>query len=260
MTATADQPVTFSASAIAFAAQFVGTTSASKSIVLYNKQNVPLNISGITVAGTNPSDFAITSLCPTVPASVPAISNCTISVTFTPKASGGRVATLTVADDALGSPQTVELEGSGNAPVLLSAPGGLTTYSAPVGSTSAYRTITMTNKGGTALTNIGFQISGDFEQTSTTCGATPPYTLAAGAACNVTVSFAPTIGGKRDGQIQFVDSAYTSPRSSISKARDPARSRFLPQDSRSARNWSTPSAPPRASRSPTTSLNPRPLR
>ena len=209
ITANAVQPVVFSQVALGFGAQLVGV-SAVKTVTLFNEQSVPLNISGITITGADPNDFSFTSACPTVPLSLAASSHCTISITFTPQASGGRVATLSVFDDALGSPQTMALSGSGNAPVLVS-PGSITNFSAPVGTTSAYKTITITNEESTTLSITNFQLSGDYVQTSTTCGSAPPYSLAPSAACNVTVSFDPTIGGTRPGQLQIYDSALTSP-------------------------------------------------
>jgi hypothetical protein len=39
--------------------------------------------------------------------------SCTISVTFTPSATGARSASVSVADTAPGSPQTVPLSGTG---------------------------------------------------------------------------------------------------------------------------------------------------
>ncbi len=211
LSATAVMPVKVSPTSLSFAAQYEGTTSAAKFITLTNSQSVPLTISSATITGINSSDFGVTTSCPVSPATLPAGSICKLSVTFTPTASGTRTATLSIADDAVGSPlQTVALTGPGNAPVTLS-PTSITNFSAPVGTTSAYKTITVKNNNKTALNISKFQFSGDFVQTSTSCGNGPLYTLAAGASCNVTVSFAPTIGGTRDGQLQVKDDSLTSP-------------------------------------------------
>ncbi len=211
MSATAVNPVVISPTTMTFAAQFVGVTSAAQTVTVQNRQSVPLTISSINIAGANPGDYNIASnLCPTAPVTLAALTNCTLTITFDPSASGTRKATLSVTDDALGSPQSIPLSGSGNAPVLVS-PTSITNYAANVGSISSYQTITITNKAATPLTITSFQLSGDFQQTSTTCGSAPPYTLAPSAACNVTVSFAPTIGGTRTGQLQIYDGALTSP-------------------------------------------------
>jgi hypothetical protein len=194
---------------LTFAAQLVGTTSGGQTVTVTNEQNIPLNISGVSIAGTNSGDFGVINSCPTVPSSVPASSKCTLSVTFTPTASGARTAALSIIDGASNSPQTLTLTGSGSAPVTIT-PVSITSFSAPVGTTSAFKTVTIKNSATTPLTLDTFQFSGDFEQTATTCG-TLPAALAAGASCNISVSFDPTIGGVRDGQLQVYDSALSSP-------------------------------------------------
>jgi hypothetical protein len=211
LSATAVAPVVLAPTSLTYASQFVGVTSAAQTVTVENKQNVPLTIASASITGTNPGDFSIASnLCPTTPSTLPATTNCTLTITFTPSASGTRKATLTLADDALGSPQTIALTGTGNAPVLVS-PASITNFTAAVGVISNFSTITITNRNTTPLSIASFQFSGDFQQTSTTCGTAPPYTLAPSASCNVTVSFAPTIGGTRTGQLQVYDNALTSP-------------------------------------------------
>jgi hypothetical protein len=211
MTASASQPIALSQNSVYFTKQFVGFTSPATTIELKNLQSVPLSISGITLDGANPGDFAISSnLCPVAPATLAANSNCTFNVTFTPVASGGRNATVSIADNALGSPQIITLYGPGNAPITLSTQA-ITNFTANVGAISNYQTVTITNQTTTPFTINAFQFTGNFEETSSTCGASLPYVLAGGASCNLTISFAPTIGGTRSGQLQIIDTAATSP-------------------------------------------------
>ena len=96
--------------ALNFGSQKVGTTSARKVITLTNKGSVTLNISGITVVGSDPNDFAQLNNCGT---SVAAGASCSITVTFTPTATGTRSADVSVSDDGGGSPQQVPLTGTG---------------------------------------------------------------------------------------------------------------------------------------------------
>ncbi|MGA9977890.1 MAG: Ig-like domain-containing protein [Candidatus Sulfotelmatobacter sp.] len=209
---TGSAPVVLSPASLSFAAQTEGTTSAPRSVTVTNKQSVALTISGVSITGTNSGDFGVTG-CPIAPASVPATSSCTLSVTFTPTGSGTRKATLSVADGASGSPQTINLRGSGIAPVTIS-PTSITTFSAPVGTTSAYKTITITNADTTVpLLISSLQFNGDFIQSATTCPIAPAALGGAGsvASCTVSVEFDPTIGGTRDGQLQVYDNAGTSP-------------------------------------------------
>jgi hypothetical protein len=209
VTASAVQPVVLSPTSLTFAAQYQGTTSTAQTVTLTNEQTVPLHISGASITGTNSSDFAVSSSCPTAPTPLAANTGCSLALTFTPIGSGTRTATLNIADDAVGSPQTVALTGSGNAPVTI-VPVSITNYTAPVGTTSAYQTITITNSSTAPLHLSNFQLNGEFVQTSTTC-AMSPAALAVGANCNLTVSFNPTIGGVRGGQLQIYDDANTSP-------------------------------------------------
>ena len=188
---------------LTFSAQSVGTTSTGKTILLTNEQTTPLPISSITVTGANSSDFTVTTSCPTAPAALPAGASCPVQVTFTPGGSGARTASLNVND-----PIVIPLSGAGSAPVTVLP--GLLTFTAPVGSTSAYQTVTITNASANPVTFNVLQLSGDFIQTSSNCGAVP-FVLAAGANCKVTLSFNPSIGGVRDGQLQVYDTAPTSP-------------------------------------------------
>ena len=101
---------TLSPTSLTFATQTVGATSAAKNVTLTNNLPTTLTISGVSFAGADPGDFAETNTCD---GSVPAKSKCTISVTFTPKATGTRTATLTVSDSANNGPQTVSVTGKG---------------------------------------------------------------------------------------------------------------------------------------------------
>jgi hypothetical protein len=102
---------------LAFGNQTINTTSAAQTVTLTNTGNAALSIAGITVTGTNASDFTQTNTCGS---SVAASANCTIAVMFTPSGTGTRVASLSIADNASGSPQTVPLSGAGTHDVILS--------------------------------------------------------------------------------------------------------------------------------------------
>ena len=88
---------------------YSGTTSAAQTVTLSNTGNAPLTITSISLGGTNASSFTQTNTCST---SVAAGSNCTISVKFSPAATGSFSATLSVIDNAAGSPHTSALSGT----------------------------------------------------------------------------------------------------------------------------------------------------
>ena len=96
-----------SPTSLTFGGQTVGTTSAAQTVTLSNTGGAALTISSIAASG----DFAESNSCGS---SLAAGGNCTISVTFTPTASGTRTGSLSVTDNASGSPQTVSLTGTGS--------------------------------------------------------------------------------------------------------------------------------------------------
>jgi phosphatidylethanolamine-binding protein (PEBP) family uncharacterized protein len=103
--------VKFTPAGLNFGNQAVGTTSLRKIITLSNKGSVALNVSGITITGTNATDFAQVNNCGT---SVAAGASCSIAVTFTPTATGARSAAVTVSDNGGGGSQQVQLTGTGS--------------------------------------------------------------------------------------------------------------------------------------------------
>jgi len=105
--------VSLSPTSLTFSQQNVGSTSAAQTVTLSNTGNASLSISSIAIGGTNSGDFAQTKNCGS---SVGVGANCTISVTFAPSATGSRSASLTITDNASGSPQTVSLTGTGGVP------------------------------------------------------------------------------------------------------------------------------------------------
>jgi hypothetical protein len=93
-----------------FGTQPVGTKSLPQRITLTNKGSVPVSISGISITGTDPGDFAETNTCGK---SVAAGGSCFIKVTFKPLVKGKRTADVSISDNGGGSPQKVSLTGTG---------------------------------------------------------------------------------------------------------------------------------------------------
>jgi Tol biopolymer transport system component len=104
-------PVSVSPTSLVFAAQSVGTTSASKAVSIKNNLPTALVLLGITTGGQNPSDFQQTAT--TCGTSLAAGATCTVSISFTAGAKGSRAATLSITDSAITSPQVVNLSGTG---------------------------------------------------------------------------------------------------------------------------------------------------
>jgi hypothetical protein len=99
-------------SSLTFAARNQGTTSIPQQVTLTNVGNAVLTVSGISLVGVNAGDYSIQSN--TCGSSLLANASCTVSISFSPTASGARRATLQVVSDAASSPDGVSLSGTGN--------------------------------------------------------------------------------------------------------------------------------------------------
>jgi len=93
-----------------------GATSAAQAATLSNTGNAPLTGIAASIAGTNPGDFALSTGTNACGTTLAAGASCSIDVTFTPAAIASYSATLSVADNAAGAPQTTALSGTGTAP------------------------------------------------------------------------------------------------------------------------------------------------
>jgi len=103
--------VSLSPSSIAFPAQTVGTKSSPVPVTLTNTSSTTtLSITAIAITGTDRADFTKTFTCGT---SLPPSQSCTINVTFAPQVTGALSASLSVADNGGGSPQSIPLTGTG---------------------------------------------------------------------------------------------------------------------------------------------------
>lgn len=106
--------VTFSPAAVAFGSLGVGTTSGPQTVTVTNSGNANLTFSAgaVTISGVNSADFSIVSdMCSGQ--SVAPNGTCAVGVTFKPSTAASESATVSFADNASGSPQTVSLTGNG---------------------------------------------------------------------------------------------------------------------------------------------------
>ncbi len=191
---------------LGFGTLAVGLTSVVKKVTLTNVGTTALTITSIAVTGADAGDFPETAT--TCGSSLAAAKGCTVSLTFKPSTTGARSASLTVTDNASGSPQQVPLSGIGTTAEL--SPTTLKFGSVNVGTTSAAQTVTLKNVGTTAITitsvTIAGTAAGDYAQTRT-CGSS----LAAGASCTISVTFMPTLAGTRSATLKVADSAAGTP-------------------------------------------------
>ncbi len=188
--------VTFSPQSLTFGDQQIGTTSAQQTITVTNIGEAPLAISSIAVTGANPSEYTLAQNC----GSSLAVNNtCTYTVTFSPAASWARVASITMIDNAQGSPHVVGLAGNGVSGGAASfSPSSLTFSSRLIYTTSAAQAVKLTNTGTAPLTLANISAGGDYTETNN-C----PASIAVGGSCTVNVTFTPTYSGARSGWLTF---------------------------------------------------------
>jgi hypothetical protein len=205
-TATAPATDSLGPLSLAFGAQVLNTASVGQDVTLTNAGDVPLTlISAIITSG----DFTAVNHCGN---SLNGHSSCTVTVAYVPKSVGAAVGVLTVSDQYRN--QTVALSGTGLAPagVSLSPFAGIAFPVTAVGVVSAPQGVVLTNNGGVPLAISGLTLTGGAFQVvagSNTCGST----LGPGAACGLSVAFAPTVSGPLTGSLSFADSAANSPQS-----------------------------------------------
>ncbi len=193
-----------SPTSINFGNQTVGMGSNQGVLVnLTNTGNIALTIAAIGITGADTADYSQHNLCPS---SLAAGFNCTITVTFVPTTTGTRTASLSVTDNAPGSPQKVSLTGVGVTPTVSLSPTSLTFPDQVVFTTSAAQTVTLTNTGLGILSISKVSVTGSFTQTNT-CGTT----VAAGGSCTFSVKFKPTKIGTLTGSVAITDNASGSP-------------------------------------------------
>jgi Abnormal spindle-like microcephaly-assoc'd, ASPM-SPD-2-Hydin len=102
-----------STTSLNFGDQVAGTTSGFQPVTLTNSGTAALSITSIVASG----NFAESNACGS---SLQSEANCTINVSFSPGSTGNINGTVSITDNATGSPQMISLTGVGTAP----SPGG----------------------------------------------------------------------------------------------------------------------------------------
>lgn len=185
-TAPSAPVVSLSATSVTFSGQVAGSTSLAQSVTLSNNGSAALSLSSIAISGVNSGSFAETNTCGN---SVGAGANCMISVTFKPTASGTLTGTLTITDNAAGSPQTISLSGTGEDFSVAASSGSTTSATVAPGGTATYN-LNIAPGGGLDGT-VSFTCSG--APSGATCGVNPSsVTLNGTGSAAVTVSVATT--------------------------------------------------------------------
>jgi len=196
---------TLSPPSLVFPAQVVFTTSSVEKVRLFNAGTGPLTITSIV--WTYP--FSETNTCGST---IEAKNGCTIDVSFAPTTGGVTTGSISITDNAPGSPQVISLSGTGNDIEL--SPTKLNFGTVSVGTTSAVKTISVENKSTASVSITSIAITGadaaDFTETNN-CGSS----LVPGEICTVNVAFSPTVTGPLSADVTIIDNGGASPQTVV---------------------------------------------
>ncbi len=200
--------LTLTPTSIAFPGTVVGATSDAQIVTVKNTGTVAVTISSIVLGGTNATSFQEFGTCGT---SLAAGASCSLYVGFKPTAAAALTGTISITDNATGSPQKVTLTGTGTAaPTLKLSTTAIAFPTTAHGTTSAAVAVTLTNGGTATMTLNSITLTGtnptDF-QALDTCGAT----LAPAANCVVYVAFKPAAAAAYSAKLTIADNGAGSP-------------------------------------------------
>lgn len=188
----------------------LGSKGNPESVTLTNIGTSSIAVGSIGVSGSDPGDFVIASQ--TCGPSLAAGSSCTVTIAFTPTASGTRAATLAFNDPGFNS-SGVSLSGevTGKVSSLTISPATLSFAAMDISSASAAQTVTLESDGTTTISINSVALSGtdqaDFSIASNTCGASLPGS----SSCTIGIVFKPTAAGPRSATLTISDSSSGSP-------------------------------------------------
>jgi hypothetical protein len=192
-----------------FSTETVGMTSAAQTVTVSNTGDGPLGISDITLSGPSATDYRQNNNCPP---SLDKGNACTLSVTLTPSGSGSRAASITIVDNAPGSPHLVPLTGVGALPGVLVAPSNIGFAAQLVGTASSPVLVNVTNTGAGSLTISKVSFTGadasDFMETNNCSGIINPN-----GSCTIQAVLDPATIGSKTALLTLADNAPGSPHS-----------------------------------------------
>ncbi len=205
LSGTATAPaISVSPGSLSFGTVTVGSSSSPSTVTVTNTGTANLSVTGVSVSGTNASDFALGSNGCTGATVAPG-ATCTFTVTFTPGAGGARSATVTITSNA--GNQAVALSGAGGVAAISVSPSSLNFGYVGV-DPSDPQTVTVSNPGSADLSISTLTISGaaagDYTISADSCSGA---TVAPGGSCTFDVTLEATVAGTRAATITVASAA-----------------------------------------------------
>ncbi|MGH9685373.1 MAG: choice-of-anchor D domain-containing protein [Candidatus Acidiferrales bacterium] len=202
--------VSFGVSQVNFGASNVGGTNIPpQNVGVINTGSAPLNISAIQLAGTNGADFSLQNFsgCESAPIAPGAV--CSLSVGFVPSQVGTEAATISITDNAPGSPQVLQVAGIGSGPLGVLSPASLSFGNEPVGGQSKALAVTLTNSGNQTLQITNVTLAGadavQFQFQDNSC--TSATQISPGNSCEFSVAFQPSTTGQLQAEAVVEDNS-----------------------------------------------------
>jgi hypothetical protein len=171
---------------LGFPDQIQGTTSAAQTVSVANIGTADLHVRSVQVSG----DFALASdACTGVAVSIGL--SCALGITLTPTGIGPRPpGSITVTDDAEGSPHVVALTGTGLKRPLASVSATALDFGSQLLGSITHLTVNVNSIGLDPLvvTGVGLDETTDFQVDSSACTAAP---IPVGSSCTLIATFGP---------------------------------------------------------------------
>ncbi len=197
-TGSAAPPLILNPLVLSFPATSVNAASPSRNITLSNTGATTIALHAPTLTG----DFKLSAN--TCGPTLGTQTGCTVSIAFTPTASGIRSGTFTITDDA--GTQTASFSGTGTSPATDAlSPLALTFPAQQITTSSHTQQLLLTNSGDLALTLIAAQVtSGDFTAVNTCGNSLNPHST-----CAILIAFQPKDVGQLTGLLTLSDQYRT---------------------------------------------------
>ena len=198
----------FNAPQLNFGNQLVGTPNPPQVGILTNAGTSALTIASISITGTNASDYSQSNDCPLGPASLVPQASCQLTINFSPSIPGAESAAISFADNAVGTPQSINLTGTGEEPLATLSAASIQFGNQPEG-TVADQFVSLTNRGNLALSISNLNLTGpDVAQFRVSLASDVTCTLQGvppNQSCVIDIGFAPQTTGTFNAVLQITD-------------------------------------------------------
>jgi hypothetical protein len=176
-------------------------TSSSQTVKVTNCGNAPLTVA--SALSSDPSVVASDDCTDVAPGSA-----CTITLTFTPSNTAAVSGSISIADNAVVSPQTVSFSGQGTGPQITIQPIALSFGHLRVGTQSPNLGLLLNNTGTAALTLSKLSVSGTgYSIAVNSC----PGTLNPQNLCSLQIGFSPAAAGAQNGALVITSNDPVNP-------------------------------------------------